>query len=369
MSNTTSHKTVWVQLSGHSYPIHIGIGIFPVLADELTRVNWKGKVGIITDSNVARYYLSRCEELVQEVCPQGYVVHILPAGEEYKTLQQIEEICTTMLKGGLDRSSGIIALGGGVVGDVAGYFSASYMRGIPFIQVPTTIVSQVDASIGGKTGVNHPLGKNILGAFHQPHSVIIDLELLKTLPERMYREGFAEIIKHGIIADEELFCYCRDYADKLVGKDLSCLLYPVVHSCEIKADVVMKDEKEQNIRAYLNFGHTFGHAFEAVTQYTMFLHGEAVSLGMITASEVAVLMGYIPADIPNQLRDVLKKYHLPTCWSEVPVDDVMESMKRDKKTKGGKLRFVLPRKIGQVSIDGDVPDEYIRQALEKLRTD
>ncbi len=369
MSDLTSKlKTVWIQLSGHSYPIYIGIDIVPILAEELIRLGWKGKIGIITDTHVARYYLSLCEEQVKKVSPQGYVVHVLPPGEEYKTLQQIEEICTTMLQGGLDRSSGIVALGGGVVGDVAGYFSASYMRGIPFIQVPTTIVSQVDASIGGKTGVNHPLGKNILGAFHQPHSVIIDLNLLATLPERIYREGFSEIIKHGIIADEGLFEYCRDNAELLIQKDLNCLLYPVIRSCEIKADIVMKDEKEQNIRAYLNYGHTFGHAFEAVTQYKTFLHGEAVALGMITAAEVAVQMGFVSEDVPQRHREVLAKYGLPIHWSVLPVDEVMQSMKRDKKAKAGKLRFILPRRIGEVSIDSNVPEDFVRQALEKIKS-
>ncbi len=362
-------KTVWVKLSGHSYPIHVGIGAFSILTDELARLNWKGKIGIITDTNVANYYLSACEGIVKKVCPQGYAVHILPAGEEYKNLQQIENICTTMLQSGLDRYGGIIALGGGVVGDTAGYFSASYMRGIPFIQIPTTIVSQVDASIGGKTGVNHPLGKNILGAFHQPHSVIIDLIFLKTLPDKTYREGFAEIIKHGIIADENLFNYCRDNAERLLNKEFNYLLYPVVRSCEIKADIVMKDEKEQNIRAYLNYGHTFGHAFEAVTHYKTFLHGEAVSLGMVTASEVAVQMGYVNENIPILHREVLNKYHLPTHWQGIPIDEVMESMKRDKKTKAGKLRFILPRRIGEVSIVTDVSEELIRQALERIKTD
>lgn len=369
MTKSDVSKIVWVELSGHSYPIHIGVGIFSVIKEEITRLGWKGKIGIITDTNVANHYLSDCEKVIKKVCPRGYAVHILPAGEKYKNLQQIENICTTMLQEGLDRSSGIIALGGGVVGDIAGYFSASYMRGIPFVQVPTTIVSQVDASIGGKTGVNHPLGKNILGAFHQPHSVVIDLNFLKTLPERIYREGFAEIIKHGVIADEELFEYCYDNAEQLIRKDFKYLLYPIVRSCEIKADIVMKDEKEQNIRAYLNYGHTFGHAFETVTHYKTFLHGEAVALGMVTASEVAVRMGYVSEDVPLQHRKVLAKYHLPVHWSGLPVDEVMQSMKRDKKTKAGKLRFILPRRIGEVSIESEVPEEFVHQALEKIKKD
>ncbi len=370
MTYTTEElKTVWVKLSGHTYPIHIGCDIFPILGEELVRLNWKGKIGLITDENVAKHYLSDCENILKKVCPQGYVVHVLPSGEEYKTLEQIEHICTSMLKGGLDRSSGMIALGGGVVGDIAGYFAASYMRGIPFVQVPTTIVSQVDASIGGKTGVNHPLGKNILGAFHQPHSVLIDLNFLKTLPIRIYAEGFAEIIKHGVIADEGLFRYCMDKSDSLVNRDLKCLLYPVIRSCEIKADIVMQDEKEQNIRAYLNYGHTFGHAFEAVTNYQKFLHGEAVSLGMIAAAELAVLMGYVDVEVPSLHRKVLQKYGLPTYWDEVPIEEVLQAMQRDKKTKAGKLRFILPRKIGEVAIVADVSEELIRQALIRIKSE
>ena len=359
-------KTVWVKLIGHTYPIHIGQNIFSMLADELIRLDWKGKVGLITDEQVAKYYLDICEQVLKKACQQGYVIHILPVGEEYKTLEQIEHICTTMLEGGLDRSSGIIAMGGGVVGDVAGFFASSYMRGIPFIQIPTTIVSQVDASIGGKTGVNHPLGKNILGAFYQPQLVLIDLNFLKTLPERIYREGFAEIIKHGVIADQELFEYCLIHAEIMLHKNLEALTYPIVRSCEIKADIVMKDEKEQNIRAYLNYGHTFGHAFESVTNYQKFLHGEAVSIGMVSSAELAVLMGYVNDEIPKLHREVLRKYNLPVAWQDIPVDKVIQSMYRDKKTKVGKLRFILPKKIGEVTIVSNIPEDSIRQALSRI---
>lgn len=365
MSNN-SIKTIWVKLENHSYPIHIGKGTITLLNDELSRLNWQGKIGIVTDENVEKLHLRKITSILNSKYAQRYVVHTLPAGEETKTLQTIESICSTMLAGGLDRTSGIIALGGGVVGDIAGFFSACYMRGIPFIQIPTTIVAQVDASIGGKTGVNHPLGKNILGAFYQPQSVIIDVELLNTLPDRIYHEGFAEIIKHGVIADAELFHYCLNHAESLLARDLESLIFPILRSCEIKSDIVMKDEKEQSIRAYLNYGHTFGHAIETVTQYNQFLHGEAVSLGMICASELACLLGLVPHEVPQLHRVILEKFQLPTRWDEIPIEKTYQTMFHDKKAKAGKLRFILPRKIGSVDIFSNVPEELVRKALETL---
>ncbi|MCX8064127.1 MAG: 3-dehydroquinate synthase [Candidatus Hydrogenedentes bacterium] len=359
-------KTVWVNLEGHSYPIHVGLDCLNMLKNILLSLNWKGKVGIITDENVAKLHFDKIERILKEVINIGYVVHLLPAGEEHKTLSQIENICTTMLKGGLDRSSGVIAFGGGVVGDIAGFFSASYMRGIPFIQIPTTIVAQVDASIGGKTGVNHPLGKNIIGAFYQPQAVIIDLKLLESLPHRIYIEGFAEIIKHAIITDEEMFLYCEKYVEEMKARKLDFLLYPVYRSCEIKADIVMRDEKEQSIRAYLNLGHTFGHAIEAVTNYTRYLHGEAVAIGLVCACELSSILGFAPGNLPERVSKVLQRYGLPVSLNDVPIEDVLDAMKRDKKVRAGTLRFILPRRIGEVFIAEDVPLGVVREAILKV---
>lgn len=362
-------KTIWVTLEGHKYPIYVGIGCIEVLNDILPQLKWRGKIGIVTDKNVARLYLERVKSLLGENRGKDYIVHILPPGEEHKTLFQVEDICTTMLRGGLDRSSGVIALGGGVVGDVAGFFSASYMRGIPFIQIPTTIVAQVDASIGGKTGVNHPLGKNIVGAFHQPEVVIIDLEFLRTLPERIYLEGFAEIIKHAVIADENLFKYCEQHADELRNKNLELLIYPIIRSCEIKADIVMRDEKEQSIRAYLNLGHTFGHALESVTNYTKYLHGEAVSIGLVCACELSSMLGFAPMDLANKVRNILRKYNLPVSFDQanIEVEEILDAMRRDKKVRAGTIRFVLPKRIGEVFIAEDVPLEVVRETLLKVK--
>lgn len=356
-------KVVWVKLEEHSYPIYIGSGSIQKLKEILPNLGWQGKLGLITDENVAQFHLNNVLEIVNSSTNKNCITHILPAGEEHKTLSQIDNICTTMLRGGLDRTSGIIALGGGVVGDIAGFFSACYMRGIPFIQIPTTIVAQVDASIGGKTGVNHPLGKNILGAFYQPDAVLIDLNFLTTLPDRIYIEGFAEIIKHAIIADEQMFDYCENKIDGLKTKNLDLLVFPVLRSCEIKADIVMKDEKEQSIRAYLNLGHTFGHAIESVTNYSRYLHGEAVAIGLVCACELSRMLGYCHPSIPTKVRNLLKQYGLPTSYSGIPVEDILEAMKRDKKVKAGTLRFILPRRIGEVFIAEDIPLEVVKEVL------
>jgi 3-dehydroquinate synthase len=348
-------KTVNVILEGHSYPIYIGAENIGMLKNILSELNWRGKLGLITDENVARFHLDTVLEIIKTSVNKECVTHILPAGEEHKSLSQIENICTTMLQGGLDRASGVIALGGGVVGDIAGFFSACYMRGIPFIQIPTTIVAQGDASIGGKTGVNHALGKNIIGAFHQPDAVLIDLKFLTTLHEKIYIEGFAEIIKHAIIADEEMFGYCEEKIDELKLRSLTALLYPVVRSCEIKADIVMKDPKEKSIRAYLNLGHTFGHAIESVTNYMQSLHGEAVAIGLVCACELSRMLGFCHQSITDRTKNLLQRYGLPTSFSGLDVDGILDAMKRDKKVRAGTLRFVLPRRIGEVFIAEDVP--------------
>jgi len=359
-------KEVWVNLEGHRYPIYVGLGNVQELGNILSQLNWRGKLGLITDENVARLYLDNILDIIKSSINKECITHILPAGEEYKTLSQIENICTTMLRGGLDRTSGVIALGGGVVGDVAGFFSACYMRGIPFVQIPTTIVAQVDASIGGKTGVNHPLGKNIIGAFHQPDAVLIDLSFLRTLPEKIYFEGFAEIIKRAIIADEQMFKFCEENAQNLKLRELDFLLYPVFRSCEIKADIVMKDEKEQSIRAYLNLGHTFGHAIESVTNYKQYLHGEAVAIGLVCACELSRILGFCHQSIPEKVRNLLRQYGLPISFSGIAVEEILEAMKRDKKVRAGALRFILPRKIGEVFIAEDVPLDVVKEVLIKV---
>lgn len=355
-------KTVNVALGERAYPIHLGCGILDALPGLVRDTGIRGKIGIITDSNVGPLYAEPVRALLAAA---GYSValHAMPAGEPHKRLATVEAICGTFLAGGLDRSSLIIALGGGVVGDVAGYVAASFMRGIPFIQVPTTIVAQVDSSVGGKTGVNHPLGKNTIGAFHQPRAVLIDMDLLKTLPDRELRAGLAEAIKHGIIADEELFSFMETRAGDILARDQEALAVPILRSCEIKAAVVAEDEKEHGARANLNYGHTFGHAIEAATNYEKFLHGEAIAIGMVAAGALARELGLVADTFVRRQRTILEAYGLPVSWPELPADAVVEAMRKDKKVRAGTLKFIVADRIGHVIHRTDIREAQVRAAL------
>lgn len=361
--------TVTVDLGERSYAIYIGSGILDRLPGVLSQAHIRGLLALVTDSNVGPLYADRVRALLS-----GYGVQIctLPAGEERKRLDQIEWLCGRFLEGGLDRGSAIVALGGGVVGDVAGFAAATFMRGIRFVQIPTTVVAQVDSSVGGKTGVNHPLGKNIIGAFHQPSAVLIDMTLLETLPPRELCSGLAEVVKHGMIADSVLFDYMDQNASAIVRGDLAALEWPVVRSCEIKASIVAQDEREQNLRANLNYGHTFGHAIESATRYTRFLHGEAVALGMMCAAQLAVDTGLLDPESAQRQRDCLRACGLPVTWLEgfespSAVDEAVALMKHDKKARSGALRFVLPDRIGHVIQRADISREQVRKAFEALR--
>ncbi len=355
-----------VALGERAYPIHLGVGNVGLLGEALRVAGARGTVGLVTDTNVAALYGETVEKLVTDA---GYrcVTHTMPAGEEYKRLGEIEAICGTFLEAGLDRSSMMVALGGGVVGDVAGFAASAYMRGIPFIQVPTTIVAQVDSSVGGKTGVNHPLGKNTIGAFYQPSAVIIDMELLHTLPTRELRAGMAEVIKHGVIADADLFDYTEKNAEAILNKELAALERPIRRSCEIKSAVVAEDETEQGLRAILNYGHTFGHAIEAVTHYEVYLHGEAVSLGMCAAGALAQQLGMVDSDFVARQEACCVAYGLPVRWPELPVDEAVTAMRKDKKARTGSMKFILPEGMGKVVQRTDVTEEQARAAFEAIR--
>lgn len=355
-----------VHLGDRSYTIRIGVDILPELADMITASNTRGAIGIVTDTNVAPRYGAAVSRAV-EAAGRRSVLHAIPAGEEHKRLGEIEAICGAFLAGGLDRSSLIIALGGGVVGDMAGFAAAVFMRGVPFIQVPTTIVAQVDSSVGGKTGVNHPLSKNSIGAFHQPLGVLIDMALLRSLPDRELRAGLAEAIKHGIIADARLFEYMEQHAPRVLAKDLDALSVPVVRSCEIKAAIVSEDETEQGVRANLNYGHTFGHAIESVSNYTTFLHGEAIAIGMCAAGHLGQTLGMVDAGFVQRQRACLEAFGLPTAWPDLPVDAALDAMKRDKKARAGTLKFIVPAGFGSVTQRTDVPESAARAALEAVR--
>jgi len=364
--DTTDEITV--ALGARSYPIVIGRGVLDRLPDLLRRTGARGTIGIVSDENVSRIHGERLLKALASAGIDKVAMAAIPAGEEHKRLARVEEITGEFLRGGLDRASAIIALGGGVVGDIAGFAAACYMRGIPFIQVPTTVVAQVDSSVGGKTAVNHALSKNVIGAFHQPAAVLIDLEFLTTLPDRELRAGLAEVIKHGIIADEPLFEYMEKTADRILAKDLDALRYPVKRSCEIKAAIVSVDEREEGIRANLNYGHTFGHAIETVSGYGKFLHGEAISIGMSAAGHLARALGLVDSAFVARQEACFRAYGLPTRWAELPVADTLEAMKRDKKVRTGTLKFIVADRMGHVVHRTDVTESQAHAALEAVRT-
>lgn len=355
-----------VSLGARSYPIHLGEGVLARLPEVLSGTKVKGAIGLVTDSNVGPLYGARVEALIRDA---GFrcVTHTMPAGESHKRLERIEAICGTFLEEGLDRASLVVALGGGVVGDIAGFAAGVFMRGIPFIQIPTTIVSQVDSSVGGKTGVNHPLGKNTIGVFHQPRAVLIDLSLLSTLPVRELSAGVAEVIKHGVIADADLFAYMEQEAPALLRKDLGALEYPIRRSCEIKAAIVGEDETEQGVRANLNYGHTFGHAIESVSGYTRYLHGEAVALGMCAAGALARNLGMVDDCFVERQRACCAAYALPVAWPELPVEETLKAMRKDKKARAGALKFIVASAMGSVVQRTDIDEAQARAALEALR--
>jgi 3-dehydroquinate synthase len=359
-------ETLTVSLGNRSYPIYLGTGILDRLPSLLTGIGVKGKAAIVTDSNVGPLYADRVCSLL-DAASLSVATSVLDAGEKHKRLSEIERLCGDFLEAGLDRDSTVFALGGGVVGDVAGYAAAGFMRGIRYVQIPTTVVAQVDSSVGGKTGVNHPLAKNIIGAFHQPSAVVIDLTLLETLPDRELRAGLAEVIKHGVIADEQLFIYMEREARPVLGKDLATLEFPVHRSCEIKSAVVSADEREQGMRAILNYGHTFGHGIEAVTHYTRYLHGEAVALGMHAAAILARNLAMVDDAFVARQEACISAYGLPVSWPELPVQETLQTMRRDKKVRAGTMKFVLPDRIGHVVQRTDISEKQVGAALEALR--
>ncbi len=354
-----------VELGERSYPILIGVDVLDKIPELLDKTGARGAIGVVTDANVAPLYAAQVESILSAA---GYrpVVVSLDAGEQQKRLDRVEEITGAFLKAGVDRSSAVIALGGGVVGDVAGFAASVYMRGLPYLQIPTTVVAQVDSSVGGKTAVNHALAKNVIGAFHQPAGVLVDLALLQTLPDRELRAGLAEVIKHGVIADAALFEYMESNADAILGKDLKALHYPVKRSCEIKAAIVAEDERETGVRANLNYGHTFGHAIETVSDYGRFLHGEAIAIGMNAAAHLSRDLGLVDDAFVERQRACLSAYGLPVNWRALPVSDALAAMKRDKKARTGTMKFIVADGLGHVVHRTDVSEAQARAALDAV---
>jgi len=335
-----------VDLNSRSYSIHIGSGILTSVAELLEPLKLSTHLVVITNDVVAPLYLDQVVKLLQNA---GYSVDsiILPDGEQHKDATSLNIIYTHMLESNCDRGATIVALGGGVIGDMAGFAAATYMRGIPFIQIPTTLLAQVDSSVGGKTAVNHPLGKNMIGAFYQPRSVIIDVATLGTLDERHFRAGLAEVVKYGVIADAEFFSWLEHNTPRLLDKDPSVLERAIKTCCSIKAAIVAQDETEHSVRALLNFGHTFGHALEQLCGYGAILHGEGVATGMAIAARISALKGLCSSEDVARLDALLLlcglDFHIPQGFTP---EQFVAAMMRDKKVSSGTLRMVLAKGIG-----------------------
>jgi len=361
-------NTLTVDLGDRSYPIFIGAGLLGNSA--LFTPYIKGRqVLIVTNETVAPLYLQQVKEALA-----GYQVDevILPDGEAYKDLTTLNLIYDALLQKQHNRTTTLLALGGGVVGDMCGYAAASYQRGVNFIQVPTTLLSQVDSSVGGKTGVNHPLGKNMIGAFHQPQCVIADTGTLNTLPERELSAGLAEVIKYGLICDPAFYQWIKENIAALMAREPKALAYAIERSCQDKAEVVAQDETESGIRAILNLGHTFGHAIEAHQGYGQWLHGEAVGTGMLMAADLGWRMGRVSSEELRELRSLLQASGLPVVGPlNMSVDDYLSRMQVDKKVLDGRIRLVLLQRIGEAYMTSEVPKDLLTQTLlagDKLGT-
>jgi len=360
-------RQLTVSLGKRSYPILIGESLLKSLGDLFCNagIDRKRKIFVVTDQHVAPHYLPTVTEQLQR---HGYTVYssVIPAGEQSKSLHVYEQVITQAIEYELDRQSLIVALGGGVVGDLAGFVAATYMRGIGFIQLPTTLLAH-DSSVGGKVAVNHALGKNMIGAFHQPQMVIYDLKALRTLPKREILSGFAEVIKHAAIWDETFFQWLTKQSEALLRLRNDVLEDALYRSCQIKAQVVSEDEREAGLRKVLNFGHTVGHALESFYGYQRLAHGEAVAIGMVVASRIAALMNPECKAIEEALTELLLRFGLPV---RVPADAdlqaILQLIYHDKKVQRGNILMVLPVKIGQVQIDQVVPPEILLQAMEEL---
>ncbi len=356
-------KTLNIDLGHHSYPIHIGKGILSNA--ELIRPHIHGhQVFVISNEIVAPLYLERLLATLGD--DYAIATHILPDGEQTKSLAHAEEVFTKMLELPCDREATVIALGGGVVGDLAGFCAACYQRGVKFIQVPTTLLSQVDSSVGGKTGVNHPLGKNMIGAFHQPEVVIIDSQTLSSLDARQFSAGMAEVIKYALLGDLQFLGWLEEKMPAIMQRDESAITEIIERSCRAKAQIVAQDEKEQGVRALLNLGHTFGHAIENAKGYGVWLHGEAVGLGMLMAADLSCRMGMISATDVERVREILAVATLPVQGvADVKASHLRALMSLDKKVLAGKLRLVLYRSIGEAEIFDTVPEAQILETLER----
>jgi 3-dehydroquinate synthase len=356
-------QTVRVNLSERGYDIEIGGGNLSAGFKRLLDERRITHAVVISDENVAPLYASAVLEALRHAGARADLATV-PAGETSKSVASAQSLWQKMLDCGADRKTVVVALGGGVVGDLAGFVAATYGRGVPFVQAPTTLLAQVDSSVGGKVGVNLPGAKNMVGAFWQPWRVVIDTDTLHTLPQREYRAGLAEVVKYGVILDADFFSYLEGHVEQIERREGTALRAIVARCCRLKADVVESDERETTgARAVLNYGHTFCHAFEAATGYGALLHGEAVSIGMICASRLAERLGRVDAGLTARQHALLTALGLPTDVPDVSHDELLALMSRDKKVEHGRLRFVLPSRMGHVELVGDIDEADVRAAL------
>ena len=354
-------ETLNVDLGERSYPIFIGPGLLKE-ADRLGPYLGQGRAVIISNDTVAPLYLDQLKRTLGD--SYGGEI-ILPDGETHKTLGTVSQIYDWLLKAKADRQTTLVALGGGVIGDITGFAAATYQRGINFIQIPTTLLAQVDSSVGGKTGVNHPLGKNMIGAFYQPGCVLTDTEVLGTLPEREIKAGLAEVIKYGLINQPDFLNWLTNHAADILALDNAKLTETIRVCCQAKADIVAADEREAGLRALLNLGHTFGHAIETASGYGNLLHGETVAMGMVMAADLSRRLGLLSAQQAARVRDILENdFSMPVIPpAQISAEDYLELMSSDKKAEQGKIRFILLKALGSAVLTGDVPPDLLRETL------
>ncbi|MFO1419082.1 MAG: 3-dehydroquinate synthase [Methylotetracoccus sp.] len=358
-------NTLAVELGERSYPIYIGEGLLEDASLYQAHVR-SSQVMVVTNETVAPLYLDAVRGGLAGKTVEALV---LPDGEAFKTIETVQRVWDRLLQARFSRNALVVALGGGVIGDLAGFAAACYQRGISFVQIPTTLLAQVDSSVGGKTGVNHPLGKNMIGAFHQPEAVIADTGVLKTLPDRELSAGVAEVIKYGLIRDPEFFVWLERNIDAVLARDPAALAHAIERSCRNKADVVRQDEREAGLRATLNLGHTFGHAIETGAGYGRYLHGEAVAIGTCIAADLSCRLGWISAADVVRIERLFQQARLPTALeTELGVGRMLELMAVDKKNVDGRLRLILLRSLGEATLPMEVPAAEVRAVLEQRPT-
>lgn len=355
-----------VSLNERSYHIKIASGILNDAGTLLRGISKSDKVMLVSNPTVYPLYGKKTVDSLENA---GFKVHaaLMPDGEIYKSMEEALKILDEGLACGLERGSTIAALGGGVVGDLAGFAAAIYQRGIDFVQLPTTLLAQVDSSVGGKVAVNHPRGKNLIGAFHQPRLVIVDIETLDTLEERDYYSGLGEVFKYGIVYDKSFFSYLEEHVDQIAARDKECLTDVIYHSCRIKSEIVAQDEREEGLRAVLNLGHTFGHAIEQLTGYNVYRHGEAVAMGTIAAIYLAWDEGLLAEDEACRIKELYRRTGISTVFPNLNPEEVYQVMLSDKKVINGRLRLVLPSGIGDFTIKDDCSKEKILAAIKKAQ--